>query len=672
MKNMKYKLYTLEPEESQEMGSFAMKPRLSIFDMAFVFGLVVPLFLIHCGLKLVRISKHGDVSGFFALIDVFKSDIFLHAAFAFLGLALFGLVSRLAYRIIILLSLQIGAAIFTGLENGAHNFFMITGSTLDFQLIAFTVDKFQELKGVLASESSHGSSMPILMFSVLTALLLPLLVLGGTHFFRTLKEKKFFRKIYLMEHNLRARMRFGVAAILLYLGLAIPSFATDNTLFAQNFVLNIFSSYFEKIENITVAQQTFQPPVQTFLKAKKYARKRNVAFIILESTRARSTSIYNENTSTTPFLKSLAKRSIMAERAYSIIPRTSKSMVPIHCGIEPRPSMRIKEVEPHGIPAKCLPRLLREAGYATAYFQTATEKFENRRQMVGNIGFEEFFPGEAHNNRGFEKTNYFGYEDRVLLASSLAWHRHRIKSRNRQPFMVTYLTNTTHHLYGLPRSFKIKKYHSNHLVNKYMNTIRYVDGMLKDLIAQYKKLGIYDDTVFVFVADHGEGLWEHGHFGHSNTIYEEGVRIPLFIHDPRRFHSGKKITYPAQQIDILPTVVDLMGYKVENGAYRGFNLLNPYETHPVRVACWHESRCVATYHGDLKYIHHFGKAPDQVFNLIKDPLEKNSIAHKISGSQKKTWKEDALSWYRSMESFYRNYQEHAVSLAKGQGDSKRM
>ena len=75
-------------------------------------------------------------------------------------------------------------------------------------------------------------------------------------------------------------------------------------------------------------------------------------------------------------------------------------------------------------------------------------------------------------------------------------------------------------------------------------------------------------TVFVLLGDHGQGFGEHGRNGHDNAIYEEGLRIPLLIHDPQRYKQGTRLEGPVSQLDILPTVADLLGYNDRGRAVR--------------------------------------------------------------------------------------------------------
>ena len=75
------------------------------------------------------------------------------------------------------------------------------------------------------------------------------------------------------------------------------------------------------------------------------------------------------------------------------------------------------------------------------------------------------------------------------------------------------------------------------------------------------------NTIIVITADHGEELIEHGHVGHGSTAlhskhYDECLHIPLIIHCPREIPEHRVIDTMAQQVDILPTVFDMMGWEI--------------------------------------------------------------------------------------------------------------
>jgi hypothetical protein len=267
------------------------------------------------------------------------------------------------------------------------------------------------------------------------------------------------------------------------------------------------------------------------LKETPRTEKRNVVLIHLESTRARSVTPYNEDLNTTPFLDELAKSSLLAERAYTTVPRTSKAIVSVNCGIQPHLVEEITEGRQGGIPSRGLADLLKEQRYSTAFFQSSTENFENFRDLVANFGYAEYYPLESFDEEykeGFEWANYFGYEDDILLKPSEEW----LKKHRDQPFMVKYLTGTGHHDYQTPRRYGLEDFSEDEELNRYLNCLRYQDFFVRNLIEQYKELGYYEETIFVVYGDHGEGFGEHGRWRHEDVIWEEGARVPLLIHAP--------------------------------------------------------------------------------------------------------------------------------------------
>src|SRR5919112_1869358 len=138
--------------------------------------------------------------------------------------------------------------------------------------------------------------------------------------------------------------------------------------------------------------------------------KRNVVLVHLESTRAQSVTPYNEDLKTTPFLDELAQESLLVERAYTTVPRSSKASVGVNCGIEP-PLYPGPEFEPGGVPAKCLPALLKEQGYRTVFFSSTFNNMDNFGDVAQGFGYGEIYPAETMDREGFQGTNTFGLEE---------------------------------------------------------------------------------------------------------------------------------------------------------------------------------------------------------------------------------------------------------------------
>ncbi len=395
------------------------------------------------------------------------------------------------------------------------------------------------------------------------------------------------------------------------------------------------------------------PPTSTSLEKPFLAKKRNVVAILLESTRARSVTPYNEDIGATPFLDDLARRSLVAGRAYTIIPHTTKSLVSAECGVPPQLTREITEAEPGGIPARCMADLLKEQGYKTAFFQPGGVGWENRTQLIDNFGYEELISLEDMNTAGFEQANYFGYEDAIMYEPIRNW----LQANGDQPFLNTYKTLTPHHPYFAPTRYGREDFAKNDVLNRYLNSVSYVDSFVKNIIEMYKEMGLYEDTIFVIYGDHGEGFGEHGRTQHDNVIWEEGLRVPLIVHDPQRFQDGKRVNELANLTDILPTVVDLLGYEVEGGRYPGYSLLDLPKDRTLKFSCWYDDKCMASLNGDEKYIYHYkgeqpkGMKQEQFFDLSSDPLEKNNLARSHPKALEKR-KKELFEWKAENERLY--------------------
>jgi lipoteichoic acid synthase len=157
----------------------------------------------------------------------------------------------------------------------------------------------------------------------------------------------------------------------------------------------------------------------------------------------------------------------------------------------------------------------------------------------------------------------------------------------------------------------------------------------------------------VLFGDHGEGFKEHGRDMHGDTIWEEGLHVPLIIHAPGWFADGEQAKGLSSQIDILPTVVEMLGYEVEGGVYPGYSLLHPLpEDRTVMSSCITNRRCMASLKGTEKYIYHYDDQPEEFFDLSRDPFEKNNIAGERSREELDERREELFAWRTRVNAQY--------------------
>ena len=103
----------------------------------------------------------------------------------------------------------------------------------------------------------------------------------------------------------------------------------------------------------------------------------------------------------------------------------------------------------------------------------------------------------------------------------------------------------------------------------YDGEITFWDQNFGRLIESLKKRGLYDDMTIVITSDHGEEFADHGGFWHGTTLYDEQVRVPLFVKLPRNEKGGTSVAHWVQSIDLMPTLLRQFGLSLPKGVQGG-------------------------------------------------------------------------------------------------------
>lgn len=348
-------------------------------------------------------------------------------------------------------------------------------------------------------------------------------------------------------------------------------------------------------------------------------RRPNIVVVFLESVGAHVTTPYAPALQTTPNLARLAASGLRVQEMTAVVPHTSKALVATLCGDWPYLRAKVREARPGGLPGRCLPELLAEGGYRSAFFQTARGDFEHRAGLVRNMGFERFWGRSVFERPDFDANSYFGLDERAMLEPTLAW----ATEDSDQPFFAVYLTLTSHHDYIVPNHWPTTEWPGETGKKaKYLASVNYVDDFLGRLLDAYEAAGLMQDTIFVILGDHGEGMGEHGRSQHDQVIYEEGLRVPAVLYGPAWLGPPGEIGGHRQQIDVLPTVLDLAGLDVVPGTARGTSLFDAAPERVLYASCWRGPRCVARREGSQKLVDLYRDGPLRLYDLALDPGEK--------------------------------------------------
>ena len=383
------------------------------------------------------------------------------------------------------------------------------------------------------------------------------------------------------------------------------------------------------------------------------SRLPNLVVIVLESTRYQSTLGNEYGGDITPFMNSLKDKALNFDHAYAVVPHTSKSLESLYCSVEPKQGLALIAANPIvGIPSRCMAGFLKDVDYDNIFISTAPSAFEDRITFLKNAGFDDHILAEDMEPGEFSKVNYFGYEDKIMLGYTKKW----LEEKSGKPFFMSLLTITPHHDYILPKGFATKDYTDKQPLNDYLNTLRYQDDFLKELMAIFENTGQADNTLFVVVGDHGEAFAEHGKIMHDTVLYDEGTRVPLMFYGAG-INAAETHSNPVSLMDVMPTAFARMGLAINSEGQEiigGVDAAIRESDRPVFSYCYREQLCSSIIKGDWKLIYNHGYAKNELFNLINDPAEKNNLAGSET-ERTQSMEQELINWLASVRSYNQRY-----------------
>ncbi|MGD9344709.1 MAG: sulfatase [Candidatus Aminicenantes bacterium] len=263
-----------------------------------------------------------------------------------------------------------------------------------------------------------------------------------------------------------------------------------------------------------------------------------------------------------PHMSEFAKDCVLFENAYAQSSWTRPSVGALFTGLYPFQHQAISLKSGLAADLQTLAEILKEAGFRTI-------------GISSNAGIKEFF----NFNQGFD---YFKYHSNLDggLAETLNTYAFAQLSMDPSPFFMYIHTMELHRPYHVKEEFYptapvkpnivvVEKRGEerytvdlNHTLLMYEASITQNDKAFGDLMAELKRLRLYDKTLIILMSDHGEEFYEHGGFAHGQTLYQEQVKHLFIVKLPHELNGGRRIIDNVQEIDIFPTLLDLAGEDV--------------------------------------------------------------------------------------------------------------
>ncbi|TVY83542.1 hypothetical protein LSUE1_G002197 [Lachnellula suecica] len=271
-----------------------------------------------------------------------------------------------------------------------------------------------------------------------------------------------------------------------------------------------------------------------------------------------------------------------------------KSIIGSHCGVQPLPVDFTVEVG-RQIYQPCLPNILnlfnhnkhpqaqehqskakgsvsenvKSMSWKSVYLQSITDQYDHQDRLNQNMGLDEVIvkntlsnPSSKHYPPSEKESNYFGYPETQLKPYLKDLFR-QAEEKNQRLFL-SHLTGSTHHPWNTPEAFGetvdyLRQSHwgGEHPLNRYLNTIKYADGWIGEIMDLLEEMDVAEETLVVMVGDHG---WAFQEDSHARGTFENGhisnLRVPLLFHHPALPRIQLELN--ATSLSIVPTILDLL------------------------------------------------------------------------------------------------------------------
>jgi arylsulfatase A-like enzyme len=278
----------------------------------------------------------------------------------------------------------------------------------------------------------------------------------------------------------------------------------------------------------------------------------NLLFVLIDTLRAEHLGAYGYHRDTSPALDRLAADGVRFDRHHSQSSWTKSSMASLWTGLFPARAgvTRFDHilVDEARMPAE----VFRDAGFRTAGLW-------RNGWVEGYFGFDQGFeiyhrPAPAPIPPSVRRENptikQVGTDDGSVLAAAEFLRIHR----DERWFLYIHMMDVHEYLYDEDSAL-----FGTDFVDVYDNAIRRENLVFEELMRVLARTGLRENTVVVVASDHGEAFGERGIEGHARKVYRETTEVPFIVSLPFRLEPGVVVEQRTRNVDIWPTLLDLLG-----------------------------------------------------------------------------------------------------------------
>ncbi len=464
----------------------------------------------------------------------------------------------------------------------------------------------------------------------------------------------------------------------------------DHLQSAANPMVTLFASFWEswRVQPISPlltaddldlrADEAWTPP--------DTADKPSIIIVAMESLRHDVVHLEHQGRQVTPYLNALARRGLEWKRAYAQSTHsdyadvcTVSSLYPLRTRLhhfyrydDPWPRTRIYD-------------LLKPAGYATAIISSQNESWGSMDAFLDSPNLDVFYHPERSDDRrdqvlsvrdpGFNQELQAGalvagkFPDRRTTSVAIQWIREQA-ARNK-PFFLSMNFQSSHFPYLIPddaaRPFtpyeldadvsfmSYPREKTPNVRNAYYNALHESDRQLGRLLAALSEMELLDDVILLVIGENGEAFHENGSIGHAREPVEPVIHVATVMHAPRYLKPGVE-EYPLEHVDLMPTVLGLMGWP-SHPNFQGIDTLSA-DRPPSRerLLFFHVNSPAARadallFGGRWKYVINYRTGQRTLYDIDRDPGETSDLSAeqpKLTTYLQRTlnqWRNRQLAYY---------------------------
>lgn len=331
----------------------------------------------------------------------------------------------------------------------------------------------------------------------------------------------------------------------------------------------------------------------------------------------------------TPVFDGLIGRGWYVERFYANSVQTSKGQFATLTSVIP--TVRGKEFQDYERNRyQSLVHVLRDSGYRTLFVQSHWDlAFENTERFLTRLGFEQCRSVMDLLQPGDETQLFtWGPEDQVL------YHRFfdlldRGLERDPGPWFATLATIGTHANFKVPPARRTFYANPRSAHERYADAIHVSDEQLAVFFEELERRPALRNSLVIVTGDHSYPTGDHGIARVEAGIYDESFRTPFLLLWPGRL-APRRIPGPHSQLDIAPTVLDLVGVPLARSHFQGRSLLADGPPPPVYLVQPYAGTWLGVVDGPLKYLKQLQGGRELVFDLAADPREERDLSGELA------------------------------------------